>query len=98
MKYFEIDHTVRHHSFSELVQREGFAKQLNGAELMHVLEEQLRPLGLQPHLIALTADWAFEILPASKKFINREGSHARVISKRAQEYINFCEAADGSGK
>ena len=87
MKYFNIDESIRYHSFKELIEKEGFQKKLNDLEKINVLEEQLRPLGLQPFVYFDGS--GFEILQANKKFLNREGQHKRSMSKRAIEYMKY---------
>lgn len=87
MKYFDIDESIRHHSFAELVEKRGFPKKLSNLEKLAVLEEQLRPLCLQPILYMDLS--GFEILPAFKKFLRKEGGYKGSISRRAMEYINY---------
>lgn len=92
MKYFEIDETERYHSWEELQQQEGFPRQLNGKEKIMVLEEQLRQKGLQPHFYF---DYSgFEIQRAFKKFMQRRGAHSRTMSRRALQYIAFCDGRE----
>lgn len=92
MKYFEIDETQRYHSLSELQQHPGFSRKLNSAEMFMVLEEQLRSKELQPYFYP---DFSgFEIQPASKKFMQQRGSHSRTMSRRAIQYMEFCDGMD----
>ena len=64
-----------------------FPRHLNFTEAFGVLEEQCRPLGLQPEIYLD----AVRIVPASKKFMNRERRYNAQLSKRAREYIRFRE-------
>lgn len=92
MKYFKIDETQRYHSWEELRQQDGFPRQLNGAEKIMVLEEQLRPKGLQPYLYQ---DYSgFEIQLASRKFMQRRGAHSRTMGRRALQYMAFCDGRE----
>lgn len=90
--YFNIDVRQRHHSFSELVQRPGYTKTLNIFEKFRVLEEQLRPMGLQP--IMYPDNSGFEIQPACKKFLQQRGCHSRSQSIRELAYMEHCKMLD----
>lgn len=89
MKYFDIDESVRYHSFSELTEKSGFSKMLNIAEKMAVLSEQLRQIGMQP--FSYMDGSGFEIQPACKKFMKRERRYKGPLSKRAMEYMRYVE-------
>ena len=90
--YFEIDVQKRYHSFSELVQRPGYTKTLNIFEKFRVLEEQLRPLGLQP--IMYPDNSGFEIREADKDFLKRRGTYNRYQSIRELAYMENCKMLD----
>lgn len=62
-----------------------FPRLLNFEEAFRVLEEQCRPLGLQPELYL----GSVRIVTASKKFLARERRHSGPLSQRAQEYLDF---------
>lgn len=94
MKYFEIDENQRYHRWEELRQQDGFSRQLNGAEKIMVLEEQLRSKGLQPYFDFDQDYSGFEIQPASKKFMQRRGTHSRTMSRRALQYMAFCDGRE----
>ena len=90
MKYFNIDTTVGN-SFSPAdllsAQIPGFNKTINFTDAFHVLEEQCRPLGVQPKLYLNNV----RIVSASKKFISRDRRYKESLSNRAIEYMKFVE-------
>lgn len=67
-----------------------FPRKLNFTETFRVLEEQCRPLGLQPEIYID----CIRIVPASKKFIRQERRYNQPLSSRAKEYIAFCSEAE----
>lgn len=88
-KYFDIDENERYHSAKELQQKSGFPKMLNFTEKYQILEVQLREKGLRPYLYF---DFSgFEIQRAGKKFMQQRGCHKKTLSKRAHEYMAWCE-------
>lgn len=90
MKYFNIEEREgEFYRWEKLEQAAGFKKILNCTDILYVLEEQLRPAGLQP-VVDITGT-GIEIIRGSKKFFRRERRYNRSISKRAQEYMAFCE-------
>lgn len=91
MKYFNIEEkSGMSYSWESIKQAEGFPKILNCEEKRRVLEEQLRPHGLQP--IVNIDNSGIEIIEASKKFAEKERRYNNVMSKRAQEYIAFIKS------
>lgn len=90
--YFDVDVQKMHHSFSELVQRAGYTKTLNIFEKFRVLEEQLRPLGLQPIMYPDLS--GFEIREADKDFLRRRGIYNRYQSIREFAYMEHCKMLD----
>lgn len=93
-KYFNINENERYHSYSELVENVAWGRKLNMTEKFHVLCEQLRPLGLQPYIYFDNS--GFEIQAACKKFMQKRGQWAALCSKKALEYMAFCDELEGA--